>query len=217
MRRINYPPHNYKHGLSKTRIYRIYYGILDRCYHKSCECYQHYGGRGILCEWTSFEDFYSDMIDGYNDNLEIDRIDVNGNYSKENCRWATRKEQMNNYRKTRYVEHNGKKYTLREISDTFNIPYYRVRGRVNAGHKWERIIFDGVHKDKVIVNGRTNAVKIENKTIMEISELFGITPTAIYLRIKKCRKNGNLNPSIEDIKNIINPIYYAKKRAGSLH
>jgi hypothetical protein len=91
-----------RHGESGTRLYGIYYLMLNRCYNKNNVVFNNYGGRGIsVCdEWKNdFMTFYNwAMVNGYSDNLEIDRIDNEGNYCPENCRWVTRSENMQNTR-----------------------------------------------------------------------------------------------------------------------
>lgn len=78
------------HGMSKTRHYAIWQSMKRRCDSPSCEFFYAYGEKGIgYCDkWKTFEGFWEDMKGGYNDELELDRIDPNGNYCKENCRWV---------------------------------------------------------------------------------------------------------------------------------
>ena len=90
------------HGQSKTRLYRIWHGMLDRCNNHNRHEYMYYGGRGItVCdEWMEFEPFYKwAMSHGYAYDLTIDRINNDGNYEPNNCRWVTMKEQAKNKRK----------------------------------------------------------------------------------------------------------------------
>lgn len=94
-------PKRTTHGMCKTKLYRKWSRMKARCYNKSNKDYPDYGGRGItVCdEWIkSFVKFYEDMAGGYEEHLELDRKDVNGNYCKENCRWVTEQEQAWNKR-----------------------------------------------------------------------------------------------------------------------
>ena len=94
------------HGLRNTKLYNVWCSMKERCHTPSNTSYKNYGARGIkVCdEWLKFEPFYEWAIsNGYSEGLSIDRIDVNGNYCPENCRWSTKEVQANNTRANHYV------------------------------------------------------------------------------------------------------------------
>ena len=96
---------NYKHGKIQTPIYKTWQNIKARCYNINCKSYKDYGARGIaVCsEWKdNFQAFYDwSITNGYKTGLQIDRIDNNGNYEPNNCRYTTAKENSNNRRSTK--------------------------------------------------------------------------------------------------------------------
>ena len=132
------------HGLSKTRLYKIYSNMKDRCYNKNSNAYKDYGRRGItICkEWLySFENFYKwSLTHGYKDELTIDRINNNKGYSSDNCRWTTRTQQTLNTRHNKFIEYNGKKQTLKEWTKELNVPYSKTWKRLYRGWSFERAI-----------------------------------------------------------------------------
>ena len=111
------------HGMRKTRIYRIWALMKNRCLNKKDKNYGNYGGRGItiINSWVKFENFWADMKEGYSDSLSIDRIDNSKGYSKENCRWANKITQNNNQRKNVVVEYKGKKITVSQLMRKLNL------------------------------------------------------------------------------------------------
>jgi len=94
-----------KHGYARKGqahpLHGVWRGMIDRCNNPKAKTYKYYGGRGIkICEqWERFINFYNDMINSYRSGLSIDRINNDGDYEPENCRWATRLQQNRNKRK----------------------------------------------------------------------------------------------------------------------
>ena len=132
------------HNFSRTRIYKIWVGIKNRCYDFNSNVYYLYGKRGItVCkEWLEdFMTFYNwAMQNGYNEKLTIDRIDSNGNYEPNNCRWATAKEQSNNTSKNRVYFIDGVRYTTKQIAEKHNINYGTFISRIYRGWTIEEAI-----------------------------------------------------------------------------
>lgn len=125
---------NFKHGFKHTRIYNVWAGIKARCYNPNNKSYKDYGGRGIIMcdEWKNgFINFKNWAIsNGYNDNLTIDRINVNGDYEPSNCRWATKKEQCNNRTTNKFITYKNEIHTLAEWSEIVGIKYKCLHKRI---------------------------------------------------------------------------------------
>jgi hypothetical protein len=121
-----------RHGGKGTRAYRIWQAMLNRCRNANVVCYPHYGGRGIkVCErWHSFPAFLADMGEPP-EGTTIERVDNDGDYAPGNCRWATRKEQMNNTRACKLVTYNGKTQTVAAWAEELGINRYTLYNRLN--------------------------------------------------------------------------------------
>ena len=118
---------NSKHGYTKTSLHNRWKTMKQRCCNKNDKNYKNYGGRGItVCdEWKDVNNFFEWAIaNGYQENLEIDRIDNNKGYFPENCRWATRQEQMNNTRKTHNIFICNVKFNLYKLMSEYLISKY---------------------------------------------------------------------------------------------
>lgn len=130
------------HGMSGTRIYRIWNDMRTRCYSESHKSYPEYGGRGItVCdEWKNSSDSFIEwaLENGYNDSLTLDRIDNNKGYSPNNCRWATMKEQANNTRKNVVIKYNGEEKTISQWADELGINRNTLSNRIKRGWSVER-------------------------------------------------------------------------------
>ena len=149
------------HGMAKTRLHAVWNTMKQRCNNPNNTKYKNYGGRGIkVCdEWKDFIPFYNWAINnGYDEQAEfgectIDRIDVNGDYCPENCRWVNIDVQMQNMTINRILEYKGEKHTLSEwgrilgkkgklfksridagwsVEEAMEIPYYHSRRKANV-------------------------------------------------------------------------------------
>lgn len=134
---------NLSHGMKGTRIYRIWSGIKTRCLNENDKAYQNYGGRGIKLykDWEEFEKFWEwAQKTGYNDNLTIERMNVNGNYEPNNCTWITLSEQANNRTNTVSITLNGITKTAKEWSKITKIEYPTIMARLKRGWSEEKTL-----------------------------------------------------------------------------
>lgn len=138
----------YLHGMYGTRPYRIWSSMLTRCNNPKSKSYKDYGGRGIkVCKkWLSFMGFWEDVKKGYSDKLTIDRINNDGNYSKENCRWVTRTKQGNNKKNNVYLTFNGERKTVAQWITKIGINKQTLWARINRGWSIEKALITSVRK-----------------------------------------------------------------------
>jgi hypothetical protein len=125
-------------GLSRTRLYKIWSGIKTRCLYieKGHKGYKNYRGRGIkICkEWLEFMTFRDWALNnGYKENLEIDRIDVNGDYCPQNCRWVTKYKQNRNKRNNKIYIIDGVVLCFKDWCILYKINQRTVRERLKTG------------------------------------------------------------------------------------
>jgi hypothetical protein len=133
-----------RHGMRFTRLWRIWDGMMKRCYNPKHKWFKRYGGRGItICEeWLqNHGSFFSwALSNGYKDGLTIDRIDVDKGYCPENCRWVDMKTQLNNRSNNCVVEINGESRTLAEWADITGIGYQTIYRRYRRGERGDHLI-----------------------------------------------------------------------------
>lgn len=147
-----------KHGMSRSNdptikaMYGVWRAMQLRCRCDTDPAYHNYGGRGItMCDrWTDFGNFVEDMGVRPSKMHSLDRIDNNGNYCPENCRWATRKEQNSNTRRNRWLEIDGELKTLAQWEDYSGVSDSTIAGRLARG--WST-------KDAVFTPGRKKLAK----------------------------------------------------------
>lgn len=123
--------------------YGSYHSMMDRCYRPRANNYQQYGGRGIrVCEeWHNIEAFESWAdSSGFRPGMTIERIDVNGDYSPLNCKWATPKEQANNRRNTLVIAYNGERHTVSGWSEILGVCRSTISNRYYRGLPVEKVL-----------------------------------------------------------------------------
>lgn len=158
---------NKRHGMEWTRPYKIFMSAKWRCNNKNNNRYYRYWWRWIKMEWNSIEEFWKDMWKSYykhikqywENNTTLDRIDVNWNYCKNNCRRATREEQMNNMSTNHKVIYRWKEYnSISMLCKTTKTRYWLVRDRIRLGWSIEDAIEKPLIQSKSYV--RKNKIQL---------------------------------------------------------
>jgi hypothetical protein len=133
---------NEQHGKHDTKEYVVWSNMIERCCNPNNNSYAYYGGRGIkICkEWRdSFSNFLRDMGERPK-GTQIDRINTNGDYCKENCRWVPKKEQMRNLRSNIVILYRGESKCLKEWCELLNLSYNAIRKRLYRGWSIEKAL-----------------------------------------------------------------------------
>jgi hypothetical protein len=174
-----------KHGLSGDQIYRVWGAMKGRCNNPRYAGYKNYGGRGISYDprWNDFGVFMEEIGNQWADGLEIDRIDNNGNYTKENCRWVTRSENQNNKRNNAVVEINGIKKTKTQWMRSVGLPRASFDNRIGLGWSVERTLDTPLRRFSHPRTNRLVSVGKDTMTIAQWSKKTGVPYSTIYGRI----------------------------------
>lgn len=167
---------NIKHGMSKSKSYYRHATMMSRCYNKKYKTFHNYGGRGIkVCKrWHDFVNFLKDVGEPPFASATLDRIDNNGDYCPENCRWATYRQQANNKRSNRIIEYNGEFFTLAELSRKLNLSMPTLWMRLKNGVKVDRNLRPvskelvlNIYGELVLISEASRRFKIKSSTILK--------------------------------------------------
>lgn len=173
------------------RLYNIWGSMKQRCFYEKNNDYHRYGVRGItVCdEWANdFKTFALwALLNGYDDNLSIDRIDNDGDYTPENCRWATRREQDHNRPGVRLYYYKGEEYTLSELAGEVKVDPKTIERRLKSGMELEDAVSDAIKHTKVPWSlseerrkrNERDRRSQERKKAMKSANMQGNTPTTV--------------------------------------
>jgi hypothetical protein len=165
-------------GLSGHPLYWIWVGMLDRCYEKTHSSYKDYGGRGIrVCErWRKSCRAFIEDVGPRPAGLTLDRVNNEGNYEPDNCRWATREEQNNNTRKNTVLRMRGRSQTVAQWSREFGIEPAVFYSRRKLGWPTDRCFSASPYKPLYKAHGR-------NLPLVEWAKILGISYSTLHARI----------------------------------
>lgn len=187
-------------GLSGTKFYRIWYYMKKRCTDPDYDEYENYGAKGIKIaeEWLDFENFMKDMYDSYiafeekhgEGSATLSRIDPDGDYTKDNCKWVTQSEKSRNKRSNISVVVDGVEYrSLSELAEAYNLNYRLVASRYQAGKRDKELVEP---KKRTIkgVNSRGIQVEVNGKVYESLTALQKDYPYLSYLTLFKRYHRG---------------------------
>jgi hypothetical protein len=173
------------HGKKGTSIYNIWCSMKGRCNNKNLKLYKWYGARGIkVCKkWEKFENFYSDIGKSYKKGLTLERIDNHKGYSKENCKWATYKEQANNTRRNLLITYKNKTLNFRQwctklgLIEKEKTLFARYR---RYGWSIEKTFTEPINTSR----NRILTFKGESKTLAQWAKIFNLRRDTLWRRLK---------------------------------
>lgn len=176
----------FKHGEGTTRLYRVWSAMRDRCNNPKCKDYKYYGAKGVRIspEWNEFLDFKKWAFEnGYNENAKcgectIDRINCDGDYEPNNCRWVDRSVQANNTSSNRNLTYNGETHNVEQWSVLTNIPPKTIRARLDKGWSVERALTNSTtdHRIAYFING-------EKRYLKDLAKEYDINYHTLYNRL----------------------------------
>jgi hypothetical protein len=178
-----YIGNNLKHGMSNSPEWKAWSEMRNRCDNPKNSRYYCYGKRGIsVCErWRKFKNFFADMGRKPSSSHSIERIDTNGNYEPDNCKWAAAKEQANNVTNNRLITYAGKTRTVAQWAEELEINYGTLISRLNRGLDTYRVLQPkSLAKKNILLTYRS-----ETRTMREWAKIRDIPFLTLYYRIKR--------------------------------
>lgn len=177
------------HGQARTRTYRIWTQMKQRCHNENAEAYEYYGGRGItVCKrWLdSFAAFFADMGKCPSEEHSIDRKKNHLGYSKENCEWVTRDEQMRNTRMNRNLTFNGKTQCMKDWADEIGVKPHTLLWRIENWGEDKALSTVGPRERSLPRQGRRMLTLGEQTmSLSDWAREVGASKQLLRLRIKK--------------------------------
>lgn len=178
------------------RLYSVWKGVKSRCDNPNRKYYHRYGGRGIkVCaRWYDFDLFLKDMYETFEEGLTLDRIDVNGDYSPENCRWADIEQQANNKTDSLELLFDGEYYTEAQLARKTGVKRTTIQVRRGKGYSVEEMVYG---KSTSQAPKPVEYEGIIYPSLKHVALAFNIEPNTFRYRI---RNNWGLDNSIKGIK-----------------